>query len=111
MGPMNWFLIPLYNYPVTFQISLAGVNYVMTVKWNDAQDAGWQFDLTNADTNTALVAGAPFITGADCLAGLEYLGIGGLFVVYTNGDEAAVPTQTNLGVNSNLFFVTQAASN
>lgn len=110
MNP-NWFLIPLQNIPQQFQISLAGVNYILTVKWNASQDAGWEFDLADADTNTPLLAGQPLITGADCLSGLEYLGIGGEFWIYTNGDSNAVPTFTNLGVESNLYFVTAATSN
>jgi hypothetical protein len=101
----SWYLIPLISTPQTFQVQLAGVNYQLTVKWNNAQDAGWQFDLANADTNTPLLAGQPFITGADCLAGLEYLGIGGEFWIATNGDDTAVPTFTNLGTESNLYFV------
>lgn len=103
---MNWFLIPLISTPQTFQIGLAGVNYLMTVKWNDQPDGGWEFDLTLSDTSVPLVAGAPLITGADCLSGLGYLGIGGKLFVYTNGQPAAVPTFTNLGTESNLFFVT-----
>lgn len=102
---MTWYQIPLSGNPESFQITLAGVNYLLTVKWNDAADAGWEFDLAYADTNEPIVAGQPLITGNDCLAGLEYLGIGGMFVVYTNGDEAAVPTFENLGTQCNLFFV------
>ena len=105
------FLIPLVNTPQTFQIALAGVNYTMTVKWNDASDAGWQFDLANADTNASLIAGAPFVTGVDILAGLGYLGINGSLFVATDGDQNAVPTFTNLGVNSNLYFVTDVSTN
>jgi hypothetical protein len=48
------------------------------------------------------------ITGADCLSGLEYLGITGQLVVFTDGDELAVPTLENLGVESNLYFLTDA---
>lgn len=103
---MNWFLIPLTNTPVTFQINLAGTNYLMTVKWNNMPDAGWQFDMTNADTNTPLFYGQPFVTGADLLAGLGYLGIAGSLLVVTQGAPDAVPTFNNLGVQSNLYFLT-----
>lgn len=105
---MNWYLIPLQNTSQSFQIALNGVNYLLTVKWNESLDAGWELDLTNADTDTMLIAGAPLITGANCLAGLDYLDIGGLFIVQTDGQPDAVPTLENLGINSNLFFV-QAA--
>ena len=101
-----WFLIPLTGSPSTFQIAMVGVNYIMTIKWNSAPEGGWEFDLTDSDTNTPLLAGAPLICGADCLSGLEYLGIGGSLIVYTNGDNSAVPTFTNLGTESNFYFVT-----
>jgi len=100
------FLIPLQGSPQSFAIALSGVNYLLTVKWNDSPDAGWEFDITNADTNTILVAGIPIITGADCISGLEYLGIPGFFLADTDGDPNAVPTFDNLGINSNLYFVT-----
>lgn len=102
---MTWYLIPCIGIPQTFTIALLGINYIFTVKWNDAEDAGWQFDLSNADTGDSLVAGSPLITGANCLEGLEYLGIGGIFFVSTNGDENAIPTYTNLGSDCNLYFV------
>lgn len=106
---MNWFLIPLQNNPQVFQIALSGVNYTLTVKWNDSDDAGWQFDLVDTDTNTPILAGAPLITGANLLANLDYLGIVGALIVETDGDPDAVPTFENLGANSNLYYVTAAA--
>lgn len=102
---MNWYLIPLIGTPQTFQIVLATVSYLLTVKWNNSSDAGWQFDLTDAATNTPILAGQPFVTGVDMLAGLDYLGIGGSLVTVTNGDPTAVPTFTNLGGDANLYFV------
>lgn len=103
---MSTFLIPLVNVPQSFVIALAGVNYLMVCKWNDSLDAGWVFDLTNSDTNEAVLNNAPLITGADCLAGLEYLGIQGQMIVLTSGDPTAVPTLDNLGVDCNLYFIT-----
>ncbi len=107
---MSTFLLPLVAIPQSFQVAIAGVNYIMTCRWNNAPDSGWTIDLADANTNTPIVANIPLITGADCLAGLEYLGINGQFIVYTDGDETAVPTLTNLGVESNLYFVTDVAS-
>lgn len=106
---MTTFILPLKNVPQTFDIALAGVNYTMTVKWNDAPDAGWAMDLNDADSGAAIVANVPLITGADCLAGLEYLGINGRMIVFTDGNDFAVPTLDNLGVESNLYFLTDAA--
>jgi hypothetical protein len=105
------FLLPLTNDPQTFEINMAGVNYNMTVKWNDSPDGGWVFDLADAVTNDSIVAGVPMITGGNCLAGLDYLGINGELLVYTDGDDTAVPTYDNLGVESNLYFLTQVVEN
>lgn len=107
---MNWFLIPLPGNPISFQISLAGIAYILTVKWNDSPDSGWIMDLADAATNTPIVAGVPLITGANCTANLQYLGLGGLFIVNTTGDQTAVPTYTNLGTDCNLYFVTPSSS-
>jgi hypothetical protein len=106
---MTTFLIPLVNTPQTFQISLGGVNYSMTSKWNDADEGGWIIDLADVDGNP-IVAGVPMITGADLLANLGYLGIEGELVVFTDGDETAVPTLENLGVESNLYFQSDVAN-
>lgn len=108
---MNTFLIPLTNDFQTFEISLAGVNYVMTSRWNDAPDAGWVIDLDDAITGDSIIAGIPLITGADLLDGLQYLGINGQLIVYTNGDQTAVPTVDDLGVESNLYFLTDVTDN
>ncbi len=106
---MTTFLVPVQNTPQVFDIALAGVNYLMTCRWNAADDAGWVIDLANADTNLPIVANVPLITGADCLAGLRYLGINGQLVVLTDGDSFAVPTLENLGVESFLYFLTDMA--
>lgn len=106
---MTTFIIPLLAIPQVFGITLAGVNYTMTCRWNAAADAGWVIDLADADTNTPIVVNVPLIVGADCLAGLEYLGINGQMIVYTDGNQFAVPTLDNLGVESNLYFLTDVA--
>jgi hypothetical protein len=105
----NWYLIPIQgSIPQTFQIPLAGGNYVLTFKWNNMLEGGWVMDLGDADTGDVLCGSIPLICGCNLLAGLEYLGIGGLFVVQTNGLPDAVPTFTNLGIDSNLYFLTAA---
>ncbi len=101
-------LVPLSNVPQSFEIVLVETTYLMTVKWNDAPEAGWVFDLLDVITDEYLVANIPLITGANCLEGLDYLDIGGKMYVYTDGDDTAVPTYENLGVESNLYFLTEA---
>lgn len=108
---MTTFILPVTNIPQTFDIALAGKEYLMTCKWNDAVEGGWVLDFVDAVTNESIVSNVPLITGADCLAGLGYLGFEGNLVVFTDGDDVAVPTLLNLGVESNLYFLTDVAAN
>jgi len=108
---MITFLIPLRGVPESFEVSLAGVPYIFTVYYNDSPDGGWQFDLANAETDEVLAACLPLIVGANCLEGLDYLGIGGDIVVFTDGDETAPPAFENLGTESNVYFQTDVEEN
>lgn len=104
------FLIPLVNDPQTFSITLLTTTYVFTCKWNDKSDAGWTLDIADSN-NVPIVANIPLITGDDCLDGLGYLGIGGsLFVLTAGASPFDVPTFTNLGTDSNLYFQTDVAN-
>jgi hypothetical protein len=103
---MTTFVVPVSNLPQKFAISLAGKDYTMTCRWNDADEGGWVADFDDATSGDPIAANIPLITGADCLAGLEYLGFNGQLVVLTDGDQFAVPTLLNLGVESNLYFQT-----
>ncbi len=104
---MSNFLIPLVNTPQKFNITLAGRDYTMICRWNDSADAGWTVDFIDAITSEKIVSNVPLITGADCLAGLEYLGFKGKLFVLTDGNQLSVPTLSNLGVESNLYFQTE----
>ncbi len=106
---MNWFLVPLLpSSPQTFQIALDARTYTLTFKWCDWPEGGWLMDIADAETDQPLAAGIPLVTGANLMSGLEYLGVGSGFVVYTNGEPDAVPTFGNLGVESNLYFLNEA---
>ena len=101
------FTIPLTNTPQEFQITLAGVTYTLISKWNDIGQF-WALDIEDSN-QVPIVTNIPLITGADCLAGLDYLGIDGSLYVLTSGNMPdAVPTLDTLGVTSNLYFVTVA---
>ena len=104
------FILPLTNLPQSFNISLGSNNYIMTVKWNYAAGGGWLMGFADQASGDEIVDNIPLICGVDCLAGLEYLGFDGQLVVYTNGDATAVPTLDNLGVDSNVYFITPPAS-
>jgi len=103
---MTTFIIPCSNIPQSFAIDLAGKSYNFTVYWNDADEAGWIVDIADANTGDVIVAGVPFITGANMLDGLDYLGINGVLFCTTDGDQFAPPTLDNLGSNGNLYFST-----
>lgn len=107
---MAIFQIPLTNIPQTFDISLAGVLYTVTCRWNDAADSGWTIDFVDANSGESIANNIPLITGADMLDGLQYLGIQGQLFVYTDGDDTAIPTLDNLGVESNVYFSTQVSN-
>lgn len=106
MNTLSNYLIPLTNTPQQFEITLAGVIYTLTVKWNDSADAGWMIDIDDSSGNS-IADGLPLVTGTDILAGLGYLGIGGSLYILTNGaNPFDVPTLDNLGTDSNLYFQT-----
>lgn len=107
---INLFKIPLSPAPQQFEISLASKTYTVVCKWNDSPDAGWVLDFSDATTGDPIVFNVPLITGADLLAGLGYLGFEGELYVVTDGDDLTVPTYTNLGVESNLYFNTDVST-
>jgi hypothetical protein len=107
---MTTFLIPLTNIPQQFNIALAGKEYNLTSKWNDADEAGWVLDIADALTGLPIVCNIPLIVGSDLLSGLEYLGINGSLYVLTDSNKFAVPTFLNLGIESNLYYLTSVAN-
>lgn len=102
---MARFEIPLSPTPQTFGITLAGVDYRLTVRFRNNVLAGWVLDI--ADVNSVpIVSGIPLITGADLLAQYAYLGIGGSLTVATDFSPDAVPTFSSLGIASHVIFTT-----
>lgn len=100
----NLIEIPLTPRAQKFAIQLAGVQYQMTLIWRNA--AGWVLDIANND-RTPLIQGIPLVAGADLLAQYRYLGIGGQLFVMSDPAVLAPPTQTNLGIETHLYFFSQ----
>lgn len=96
--------IPLTPENQSFTVSLAGVTYGMTLRWND-QAAAWVLDIYDSLGNL-LIGAIALITGADLLAPYTYLNFGGTLTVASDNNADAVPTQTNLGSMSHLYFTT-----
>ena len=106
---METFLIPFQNVPQDFNITLANKEYRIVNKFNSAPEGGWVIDIYDGETDEPLVMNIPMVTGCDLLEQYEYLGIQGKLIVYTDGDELAVPSESNLGVESNVYFKTEVA--
>lgn len=97
--------IPLSPTPQTFPIILSGVQYQLMFKWNNANEAGWLMDIADLNGN-AIVTSLPLVTGENLITQLAYLGIGGAFVIQTDHNADAVPTFTNLGETSHVYYIT-----
>lgn len=92
--------------PQSFGISLNGVNYQMTIRWNATPNGqgGWYFDLSDIDKGIPVLGGIPIITGADLLGQYGHLGIGGGLVCISDSGEP--PEFNEIGAGSVLYFVT-----
>jgi hypothetical protein len=100
----TFYEIPLKPEAQEFDISLGGVTYHLLLTWNAPNNA-WNLDIEDSLQNP-IVQGIPLITGADLLAQLEYLGLGGALIVQSDFDPNEVPNYGGLGSTGHLFFVT-----
>jgi hypothetical protein len=96
--------IPLTAENQTFKVALAGVNYGMTLRWN-GQAAAWVLDIRDSLGNL-LIGAIALITGTDLLAPYAYMNFGGTLTVASDNNADAIPTQSNLGSISHLYFTT-----
>lgn len=102
---MTAYEIPLAPQAQTFSILLNGANYALTLMWRSVDAlGGWVLDIADA-YNNPLVQGIPLVTGCDLLGQYQYLGFGGGLWVLTDGDSTAIPTYSNIGSLSHLYFV------
>jgi len=97
--------IPLSPSPKRFLITLNGTAYQLLFMYRDAPMGGWVMDI-NDSFGQPMACGLPLTTGADLLQQFEYLGLGGMLGVYSDGDFDAVPTFENLGISSHLNWIT-----
>lgn len=98
------FEIPLQTVHQQFNITLNNVEYQFTVRWCAPAQA-WTLDIADATGTTQIANGLQLTTGADLLGQLAYLGISGALQIQTDHDVDAVPTFTNLGQTSHLYFI------
>lgn len=99
------YVIPLVaaNQQVTVALGLG--TYTLTVRFNDQQNPCWVMNIDD-DSGNRIISGIPLVTGCDLLEQFEYLDLPGQLTVQTDHDPSAVPTYTDLGVSSFLYYVT-----
>lgn len=100
------FEIPLTPRPQTFSVSLAGIDYRLTLQWRDTEQAGWVLDIADAGSHP-IIEGIPLVTGVDLLEQYAHLGLGGVLWCQTTAEPDAVPTFDNLGAGSHLYWYTE----
>lgn len=99
----NLYTVPLTSVPQDFNIVLAGVQFRIVCKWNEF--SGWIIDLYDGVSQAPIIMNIPLVVGCDLLEQYQYTGIQGSLIVYTDGDQYAVPTLDNLGGESNLYYL------
>lgn len=106
---MAFYEIPLSAANQRFSITLGETEYLLTVTWRAASEAGWTLDIASY-AGTPIVMGIPLVTGADLLEQYCHLAIGGGGALYvaTSGDADAVPTFSTLGSTCRLYWVPDA---
>jgi hypothetical protein len=102
---MNIFKIPFSASNQKFNISLGGVTYTIISVWNGEAPA-WFIDVINTATQEFVITSLPLVTGVNLLMQFQYTGIKGVLLAYTNGEPTQPPTFTNLGAESNVYYIT-----
>ncbi len=94
-------IIPTQPASERFRVQLAGVTYQVRKIWRADT---WYLDILDVNGN-AIISGMPLVTGADLLAQLEHLGLGGILQVATNGPNPdQMPTYAGMGSASQLYW-------
>lgn len=101
---MATFKIPFASIPQKFTIELGGITYTLINRWNPMDEGGWLIDILDADENPILMC-LPLVTGTDLFQQHKHLGLPGMLIVFTDGDDGALPTLENLGSESNAWLV------
>jgi len=99
------YIIPLTPQPQTFNISLLGTVYVITISWNRPASC-WVMDMFTAQ-NVLIIGGIPLVTGCNLLEQFAYLfPVPFAFYCQSQLDQYSIPTYTDLGITNQFLFVT-----
>ena len=90
----------------TFLITLAGVQYKITLRWVNTIETGWLMDVAKGD-GTPLVNGIAVVSGIDLLGQYPQYNFGGKLGVFVSGDPTGVPTYETLGNEGKLYFIAE----
>lgn len=94
-------IIPTQGANEQFRVQLAGVTYQVRKIWRVDT---WYIDISDAN-GAAIVSGMPLVTGADLLAQLEHLGLGGILQVASTGPAPdQMPSYAGMGTTSQLYW-------
>ncbi|BEL75356.1 phage baseplate plug family protein [Serratia marcescens] len=99
---MNIQEIPLTPTNQQFAITLGEQQLNMRITWRD--EAGWLLDLMDG-AGAELVNSIPLVPGDNLLGQYAYLGLKGALAVLVDNNEPELPTKTNLGIGSHLYYV------
>lgn len=100
---MPAFEIPLSSGPQSFNVSLAGTLYKLTLRWS-VVDKHWLLDI-GLPGELEVLSGLPLLPGADLLKQHKHLGVGGALYVQSSDDTRIAPGFADLDVRSFLYFV------
>lgn len=98
--------IPLDPRPQSFTITLAGVEYLLSLAWNFYSNS-WTLDIGTADGIPILV-GIPLVSGANLLEQYAYLNFGGSLIVQSDSDLYSIPEYDTLGITDHLYFLVES---
>ncbi|CAI0906187.1 phage baseplate plug family protein [Serratia quinivorans] len=99
---MNIQEIPLTPTNQQFAITPGEQQLNMRITWRD--EAGWLLDLMDG-AGAELVSSIPLVPGINLLEQYAYLGLKGALAVLVDNNEPELPTKTNLGIGSHLYYV------
>src|SRR5262245_56287224 len=91
---MTAYTIPFSGLPESFLISIVGVTYSFSIRFNDRCPA-WVLDISDVG-GSLLVGGIPLVTGVNLLAQYGYLNFGFALIVQSIdviNEESVVPLQ------------------
>jgi hypothetical protein len=93
--------------PFSERIPILGVTYTLNFWWNAVTQC-WDLDIYDEAGATEILVGVPLVTGCDLLEQFGYMPFGAqtILTAMTFGPGLppdAVPTFTNLGIDSHLY--------